>query len=113
MNHLYMHIQLSVFFVWFRWTSIMDTRREMAIEALSERLDSLILSEESSEEPEEYDEIPRPSISRRPRRLTRSRHIDIRSFFTAGKSAGHLYACLVKGIGLDELLGHLYACLVL
>ncbi|PVD19395.1 hypothetical protein C0Q70_19883 [Pomacea canaliculata] len=58
--------------------------REMAIEALSERLDNLILSEESSEEPEEYDELPRPSICRRPRRLTRSRHIDIRSFFTAG-----------------------------
>lgn len=56
----------------------------MAIEALSERLDNLILSEESSEEPEEYDEIPRPSISRRPRRLTRSRHIDIRSFFAPG-----------------------------
>lgn len=56
----------------------------MAIEALSERLDNLILSEESSEEPEEYDELPRPSICRRPRRLTRSRHIDIRSFFTAG-----------------------------
>ena len=58
--------------------------REMAIEALSERLDNLILSEESSEEPEEYDEIPRPSISRRPRRLTWSRHIDIRSFFAPG-----------------------------
>ncbi|KAK7116135.1 hypothetical protein V1264_001871 [Littorina saxatilis] len=59
--------------------------REMAIEALSERLDNLILSEESSEEPEEYDEIPRPSISRRPRRLTRSRHIDIRSFFAPAR----------------------------
>ena len=64
--------------------SVVGCSREMAIEALSERLDNLILSEESSEEPEEYDEIPRPSISRRPRRLTRSRHIDIRSFFAPG-----------------------------
>ena len=64
---------------------MLTASREMAIEALSERLDNLILSEESSEEPEEYDEIPRPSISRRPRRLTRSRHIDIRSFFAPGK----------------------------
>ncbi|BFZ01051.1 hypothetical protein BsWGS_04090 [Bradybaena similaris] len=57
--------------------------REMAIEALSERLDSLMLSEDSDEEAEEYDELPRPSLSRRPRRLTRGRHVDIRSFLTA------------------------------
>lgn len=56
----------------------------MAIEALSERLDSLMLSEDSEEETEEYDELPRPSLSRRPRRLTRGRHVDIRSFLTAG-----------------------------
>ncbi|CAL1541385.1 unnamed protein product [Lymnaea stagnalis] len=58
---------------------------EMAIEALSERLDSLMLSEDSDEETEEYDELPRPSLSRRPRRLTRGRHVDIRSFLSAGK----------------------------
>ncbi|GFO36542.1 HECT and rld domain-containing e3 ubiquitin protein ligase family member 1, partial [Plakobranchus ocellatus] len=57
--------------------------REMAIEALSERLDGLILSEDSDEETEDYDELPRPSLSRRPRRLTRGRHVDIRSFLTA------------------------------
>ncbi|KAH9513369.1 putative E3 ubiquitin-protein ligase herc1 [Bulinus truncatus] len=59
------------------------TEREMAIEALSERLDSLMLSEDSDEEAEEYDELPRPSLSRRPRRLTRGRHVDIRSFLSA------------------------------
>ncbi|XP_059169765.1 probable E3 ubiquitin-protein ligase HERC1 isoform X3 [Physella acuta] len=59
------------------------SEREMAIEALSERLDSLMLSEDSEEETEEYDELPRPSLSRRPRRLTRGRHVDIRSFLTA------------------------------
>ncbi|RUS81199.1 hypothetical protein EGW08_011064, partial [Elysia chlorotica] len=57
--------------------------REMAIEALSERLDGLMLSEDSDDETEDYDELPRPSLSRRPRRLTRGRHVDIRSFLTA------------------------------
>ena len=57
----------------------------MAIEALSERLDSLMLSEDSEEEVEEFDELPRPSLSRRPRRLTRGRHVDIRSFLTEGE----------------------------
>ncbi|XP_035829751.1 probable E3 ubiquitin-protein ligase HERC1 isoform X3 [Aplysia californica] len=57
--------------------------REMAIEALSLRLDGLMLSEDSDEEIEEFDELPRPSLSRRPRRLTRGRHVDIRSFLTA------------------------------
>ena len=60
--------------------------REMAIEALSERLDGLMLSEDSDDETEDYDELPRPSLSRRPRRLTRGRHVDIRSFLTAGQS---------------------------
>uniref|UniRef100_A0A2C9KCS9 B30.2/SPRY domain-containing protein n=1 Tax=Biomphalaria glabrata TaxID=6526 RepID=A0A2C9KCS9_BIOGL len=61
----------------------LTTEREMAIEALSERIDSMMLSEDSDEETEEYDELPRPSLSRRPRRLTRGRHVDIRSFLSA------------------------------
>ena len=70
--------------------------REVAIDFLSEHLDNLILSdEESSDETEDYDEAPPPQcMSRRPRRLRRSHHIDIRNFFAPGTFTKKFVFCL-------------------
>ncbi|XP_067667414.1 probable E3 ubiquitin-protein ligase HERC1 [Haliotis asinina] len=59
---------------------VADSTRDVSADTSS--FQDGFLSDESSDE---QFELPQPRISRRPRRLTRSRHIDIRSFLTAGR----------------------------
>ncbi|ESP05641.1 hypothetical protein LOTGIDRAFT_181433 [Lottia gigantea] len=53
--------------------------------------DPYLLNDDTSDDTEDYDERVRPRL-RRPRRLSRSRHIDIRSFFT-GKYISFIVKC--------------------